>query len=88
MTRLLLDARELQHPEPLERAIAILRELDEENYLYMLHRREPVPLMALAREHGLNILERRDEKGEWHILISRNREVRLEEFLSESGPPA
>ncbi len=88
MTCRLLDAREMEHPEPLERAIAILRELDEESYLYMLHRREPVPLMALAREHGLNTLERRDEKGEWHILISRNREVRLEEFLSGSGPQA
>ncbi|WP_292664110.1 DUF2249 domain-containing protein [Nitratifractor sp.] len=81
MTRLLLDAREMEHPEPLEKAIAILRGLDEESYLYMLHRREPVPLTALAREHGLNALVRCDEQGEWHILISRNRDIDLEAFL-------
>jgi len=79
-----LDARKLEHPEPLERSIAILRELDEGAYLYMLHRKEPHPLLALAREHRLNYLSR--QRGEeWHILITPNREIDLEPLLS--SPP-
>ncbi len=78
-----LDARSMEHPEPLERAIAVLRELDEEHYLYMLHRKEPVPLLALAKEHKLNFLSRCDDRGEWHILVTPSRNVRLEELIVE-----
>jgi hypothetical protein len=83
-----LDARSLEHPEPLERSIAILRELDERGYLYMLHRKEPLPLIALAREHRLNHLSYRDPEGEWHILISPNREVDLNKLLEPSTETA
>jgi len=85
VTRRDLDARAMEHPEPLERAIAILRELEREEYLYMLHRMEPIPLLALAREHRLNALSHCDENGVWHILISPNVEVNLEELLLSKG---
>ena len=81
MTRRFLDARFMEHPEPLEKAIAILRELDRDAYLYMLHRKEPIPLIALASEHRLNSLSHCDEKGEWHILITPDEKAELREFL-------
>jgi hypothetical protein len=81
VTRELLDAREMEHPEPLERAIAILRELDGERYLYMLHRKEPTPLLALAKEHRLNHLSHCDAEGVWHILITPDSSVDLEDLL-------
>ena len=84
MTRRFLDARSMEHPEPLEKAIAILRSLDGESYLYMLHRKEPVPLIALAKEHGLNYRSHCDEEGEWHILITPNTDVELEDFLPKT----
>jgi len=71
----------MEHPEPLERAIAILRNLDADAYLYMLHRREPIPLLALANEHKLNALSHCDENEEWHILITPNSEIDLEKLL-------
>jgi len=78
----------MEHPEPLERSIAILRELDQGGYLYMLHRKEPVPLIALAREHNLNFLSRCDEEGLWHILITPNREADLQSFLEPMAETA
>ncbi len=83
MKRYLLDAREMSHPEPLEKAIAILRVLDKEKYLYMLHRMKPVPLLALANEHKLNSLSFKDERDRWHILISPNLSIDLKEFLQK-----
>ena len=88
MKRHFLDARDMEHPEPLERSIAILRELDESGYLYMLHRKEPLPLIALAREHRLNYLSRCDEEGEWHILITPNREADLASLLERTAETA
>jgi len=76
-----LDARALEHPEPLKQAIEILKSLDNESYLYMLHRKEPIPLLALANEHKLNNISKEDSSGNWHILISPNSEVDLEEYI-------
>jgi hypothetical protein len=75
----------MEHPEPLEKAIAILRELNAESYLYMLHRKEPLPLLALAREHSLNHLSRCDAQGEWHILITPNPAIDLAELLDREA---
>lgn len=81
MKRYILDARTMEHPEPLEKAIAIIRKLDSENYLYMIHRMQPVPLIALAKEHNLNHLSVCDNNEVWHILISRNRDIDLKSLI-------
>ena len=81
MREYFLDARALEHPEPLKQAIEILKSLDQESFLYMLHRKEPIPLLALANEHKLNNISHHGEDGNWHILISPNSEVDLEEYI-------
>ena len=83
MIRHFLDARDLEHPEPLERAIETLKCLDENSYFYMLHRKEPIPLLALAGEHNLNFISQQTDDNNWHILISPNQNVKLEELIKE-----
>ena len=81
MKKLFLDARELEHPVPLEKAIDALKQLDKQSYFYMLHRKEPVPLLALASEHNLNFLSYQEQTKRWHILITPNEEINLEKLL-------
>jgi hypothetical protein len=76
-----LDARELEHPIPLELAIDALKKLDKSSYFYMIHRKEPVPLLALASEHQLNYISKNVNNQDWHILITPNSEIDLEEYL-------
>jgi len=76
-----LDARELSHPEPLERAVAILRELDHESCLYMTIRKNPIPLLKLAEKNRFNYLSREVRVGEWHVLITPNTGIDLTEHL-------
>lgn len=76
-----LDTRDLEHPEPLEMAIKILQNLDEETYLYMLHRKKPLPLIDLANKHKFQVLSQEDHAKEWHILISKNKNIDLNDFL-------
>jgi hypothetical protein len=76
-----LDARGMSHPEPLERAVAILRELDEQSGLYMRIHKNPIPLIKLAQENRYQVLSREVAIGEWHILITPNRRVDLETQL-------
>jgi len=81
MIHRLLDAREMAHPEPLEKAVAILQELDPQSCLYMLSRKNPIPLLKLAKEHRFNALTREVKLGEWHILITPNTDTNLETQL-------
>ncbi len=81
MRRILLDTRELAHPEPLERAIKALRQIDNDCYLYMLNRKNPIPLIRLAEQHKFQIFIHEASENEWHILISKNRELLLKKYL-------
>ncbi len=81
MKKIGLDARDLEHPEPLEKSIKILQNLDEDSYFYMLHRKNPLPLIDLAKEHKFQVLTHEDKQSNWHILISKNLSEDLSNYL-------
>jgi len=81
MRKLGIDTRKLSHPEPLEMALKILQELNEETYLYMLHSKNPIPLLDLAQEHGYRTLSQENKLGDWQIVITKNIDVNLEDLL-------
>ncbi len=75
------DATELEHPKPLEMAIDHLKRLDADTYLYMRHRKNPLPLLEIAQNNGFYTLSREAEDGIWHILITPSPETDLETLL-------
>ena len=84
MTKIHLDAREMEHRKPLEKAIVVLRELGDNEYFYMLHRKNPIPLISLAEGQNYKSLTYEESEGIWHILISRNRAVDLDRLVEKS----
>ncbi|WP_295421145.1 DUF2249 domain-containing protein [Sulfurovum sp.] len=82
LNKIELDARELEHPKPLELAMKALRELDEKSYFYMIHRKNPIPLLDLASEQHYQILNKEDSQGNWHILICKNPNIDLSELVN------
>lgn len=81
MTPIRLDAREMEHPQPLEMAVGILKTLDHEHFLYMVHRKNPIPLLELAKGQGFSVLSKEVSKGLWHILIAPNADIELNGYL-------
>jgi len=81
MKKNFLDARELEHPQPLDKAIKALRELDEESYFYMIHRKNPIPLVNLAQQQNFKSISYQESENLWHILVSKNSNINLEDFL-------
>ena len=81
LKKIALDARELEHPKPLELSMKALRELDDETYFYMIHRKNPIPLLDLASEQGFQIFNKEDSDGNWHILICKNTGINLSELV-------
>ncbi len=80
MKKIFLDAREMEHPQPLQKAIEALHQLDEGSFFYMIHRKNPIPLIEMAKGYNLNILNEEYE-GIWHILITKNKDIDLKEYL-------
>jgi TusA-related sulfurtransferase len=78
-----LDARGLEHPEPLERALAAMRRLGDGEYLHMLLHRCPYPLLELAEKQGFVHTEGEHE-GVWHIFIAKDASLPLETLLKEA----
>ena len=82
MRKIDLDARELEHPQPLELAMKILQNLDDSSYFYMLHRKKPLPLIDLAQEHHFQVLAQEDHMNQWHILITPNKSINLKQYIN------
>ncbi len=85
LNKIELDARELEHPKPLEYAMKALMELDNNNYFYMLHRKNPIPLIDLASEQNLQIYTKEDKDSNWHILICKSSQINLSELFIQNS---
>ena len=81
MTKILLDARELEHPIPLQVALNHLQTMSSTEYLYMIHRKKPIPLLEVAKEKNFSHLFYEENAHTWHILISKNTNFNLKELL-------
>jgi hypothetical protein len=69
MGEVLVDARWLEPPEPMERALAALDLLRHGQRVRFLIHREPVPLYALLGERGCRWQTRPIEDGCFELLI-------------------
>ncbi len=79
------DARELEHPKPLEEAVWRLRHLEDDAYLHMIHRRCPHPLLEICDKNGFRHAVRSEHEELWHILIAKNPAIPLDELIAESA---
>jgi uncharacterized protein (DUF2249 family) len=68
---LLLDARGLEPPEPMEQVLAVLERLAPGQRLRFLAPREPFPLYALLGERGCRWQGRPLDDGSHEVLIER-----------------
>ncbi len=67
----LIDAREMEPPEPLDMALEALDRLQSGEYLRMLHRREPFPLYQMLERDGFCHLTRPGAEIPYEIFIWR-----------------
>jgi len=75
---ILLDTRGLDHPVPLEMAYSTFTKLQGCEILHMIHTREPLPLFEIVAKNGGRHYANQDDEGVWHIFITRDPTVDLE----------
>jgi len=81
LRKIVIDARGTEHPKPLEMAIDALRNMDRDSYLYMLNRKNPIPLLSLAKQHKFSVLSHEQSENEWHILICKDESMELDKLI-------
>lgn len=81
MRKIPLDAREMEHPIPLQLALNHLQSMKSDDYLYMIHRKQPIPLIEVAKEKRFAHFTHQDQSETWHILICKDPDADLEELL-------
>jgi len=76
---IILDCRELEAPEPLNLAVSNLSKLDDNNYIKMIHRLEPMMLLNILKEnhYSYNI---QHTQSEVLIYIYKQNE-KIEEYI-------
>lgn len=73
-----IDAREMEHPIPLELTIEAFKKLKGSEIIHLIHRREPLPLFEILTKNGGFYLSRETIEGVWHIHITRDPNLNLE----------
>ena len=79
------DARELEHPKPLEEAVWHLRRLETGQYLHMIHRRCPYPLLEICDKNGYRYAVREIRTDLWHLFFTKDENLPLDELAREAG---
>ncbi len=49
-------------------------------FLYMIHRKNPIPLIEIAKEKKYSYLVK-NHNDIWHILISKESDINLEDLV-------
>jgi len=76
-----LDARGLNHPEPLERSVRMFQELEGSKLFHLVIHRLPRPLLEIARRYGVRFEVCEAAENEWHILFTKSEETDLEKVM-------
>lgn len=65
------DVQELPAPEPMNRVLEALQDLQVGEYVRMMHRMEPVPLYAMLRDMGFEHRLHLEGEAPYEIMIYR-----------------
>ena len=76
MQEILIDVRELEHPEPLEKVMAAVNTLTLGEYIHMIHRKLPRPLLNILKNNGFAYqFTEEAEKVDVYICFKKDKET-------------
>lgn len=71
VNEIVVDARNLEPPEPMDRALAAAARVKDGQVVRMLLHREPFPLYAMLEDMGFAHRTRLTPTGDFEILFAR-----------------
>ncbi|MGP1450364.1 MAG: DUF2249 domain-containing protein [Wolinella sp.] len=71
MREIRIDVSTLEHPEPLQIITRSINELNDSEYIRMIHRMEPLPLYDILHSRGF-VYRVKLDGDMYHILIAKS----------------
>jgi len=88
---LLIDVSEYEAPQPFEEVIKLVVNINDGEYIRMLHRKQPLPLYQLLNERGFayicnkkNTKSLGDSLNQWEIIIWNKSDTSVNDYCLKS----
>ena len=84
---LFIDVSDYDPPQPFEEVIQLLLQMKAGEYIHMLHRKKPLPLLQFLQENGFDfkITQNQNlscEPALWEIIIWDKKDTSLSHYCS------
>ncbi len=66
---IVVDVSDLEAPQPFEVVLKQLKILGPGEYIHMLHRKQPLPLLQVLEENGYAAVMHKGDSRPWEIFI-------------------
>lgn len=85
---LLIDVSEYDPPQPFEEVIQLLLQMKAGEYIRMLHRKKPLPLLQFLQDNGFDFKITHDESLScdlvlWEIIIWDKKDTLVSQYCSK-----
>ncbi|WP_200763359.1 DUF2249 domain-containing protein [Nitrosophilus alvini] len=82
MKEILIDTRDLEPPEPMQKVMQALRELEEGEYVHMVHRFAPLPFLDILKNNAFAYKLFEHENGA-DLYICKNSDTACIEYINK-----
>ncbi len=83
ITELFIDVSDYEAPQPFEEVVQLLKEMSQGEYIHMLHRKQPLPLIQFLQENGFESRLKQELNGFWAVFIWRKNDHLVGDFCIE-----
>ncbi len=66
---LFINVSEYDAPKPFEKVLQLVAEMKDGEYIRMLHRKKPLPLVQMLQENGFECRILPGQQTQWEIII-------------------
>lgn len=79
---LFIDVSEYEPPQPFEEVMQLLLKIKTGEYIRMLHRKKPLPLLQFLQENGFNFKISQIKDSSWEVLIWSKKDLPVNNYCS------
>ena len=79
---LLIDVSDEEAPKPFELVLGRIEHLKQGEYIRMLHRKQPLPLIQMLEENGYECKMSPGQQTKWEIIIWNKQDSLTHEFCT------
>ena len=79
---LIVDVSDEEAPKPFELVLERIAQLNQGEYIRMLHRKQPLPLIQVLEKNGYGCKMSPGQQSQWEIIIWNKQDILADKFCT------